>query len=161
MKQNHKVLVSLFFSLLLSACAGNKTNSTTSDTIEIQNAWARPALMMTMGNDSSGDMSGGNGAAYMIVANKGTAADRLTSVEGTVADSIQIHQTILKDNVMSMSPVDAIEVPAKGQVELKPGGYHIMLIGLKQDLKIGDQIQLTLIFEKAGRINVDFDVKNP
>jgi hypothetical protein len=67
----------------------------------------------------------------------------------------------MKDNVMSMSPVEAIEVPANGQVELKPGGYHVMLVGLKQDLKVGDIVKLTLVFEKAGRIDVEAEVKNP
>ncbi len=62
---------------------------------------------------------------------------------------------------MTMSPVEAIDVPANGQVELKPGGYHIMLIGLKQDMKVGDKIKLTLTFEKAGNVIVEAGVMEP
>ena len=108
-----------------------------------------------------GDRSSSNGAAYLTIVNRGATADRLTSAESDVAGSVELHQTIVKDNVMSMSPVEAIDVPANGRVELKPGGYHIMLVGLKQDLKAGSTIQLTLVFEKAGRTNLNVEVKNP
>ena len=151
----------LLLSLLLAACTGSTTSQTTSGSIEIREAWVRPAVMMDMGDNSGGDMGGSNGAAYMTIVNKSANADRLTSAESDVANSIELHQTVMKDNVMSMSPVEAIEVPANGQVELKPGGYHVMLVGLKQDLKVGDMVKLTLVFEKAGRINVEAEVKNP
>ena len=117
-------------------------------------------------NSSNGDMSGdqmngSNGAAYFTIVNKDSTADRLISAESDVANAVEIHETTMKDNVMSMSPVEAIEVPPNGQVELKPGGYHIMMVGLKQDLNVGDSVTLTLVFEKAGRITVDVAVKNP
>jgi copper(I)-binding protein len=155
-------LVFLLFGLFLTACKG----STTSGSIEIKDAWARPAITMDMGENSSdnlgeGGMSSGNGAAYMTVVNKGVDTDRLISVESDVADSTELHQTVVQDNVMSMSPVDGLDVPSRGQVELKPGGYHIMLVGLKQDLKLGDMVKLTLVFEKAGKINIEAEVKNP
>lgn len=54
-----------------------------------------------------------------------------------------------------------LEVPAKGQVELKPGGYHVMLIGVKRDLKVGDKFSLELQFEKSGAITVEAEVKQP
>jgi copper(I)-binding protein len=152
---------SLVLGLFLAACAGPPTSQSTSVSIEIKDAWSRPAVMMNMGDNSGGDMSGSNGAAYMTIVNEGADADRLTSAESNVANSVELHQTVMKDNVMSMSPVEAIEVPANGQVELKPGGYHVMLVGLKQDLKVGDIVKLTLVFEKAGRIDVEAEVKNP
>ena len=161
MKPKNLIFILIFFSLLMAACANKNSPQNGASSIEIQNAWARPAVMMDMSSNSSGDMSSSNGAAYLTIVNKGSATDKLTSAESDVAETVQIHQTVMENNVMSMSPVDSIEVPANGKVELKPGGYHIMLVGLKQDLKIGDQIQLTLVFEKAGRIQVDFEVKNP
>jgi hypothetical protein len=150
--------VLLLFSLFLAACASPGTSQTTSGSIMIKDAWARPAMKMDMGE---GEMSSSNGAAYMIIANKGADADRLIRAESDAAKSVELHQTTVKDNVMAMSPVEAIEVPAKGQVELKPGGLHIMLVGLKQDLTMGDRVKLTLVFEKAGRIMVEAEVKNP
>jgi copper(I)-binding protein len=156
----------LLLSLLLAACASPTSSQTTSGSLEIKDAWARPAVKMEMGDDNGGEMGGGgmsgsNSAAYMTIVNNGAITDRLTSAESDVADSVELHQTVMKDDVMSMSPVEAIEVPANGQVELKPGSYHIMLIGLKQDLKVGDMVKLTLSFEKAGKIIVEAEVKNP
>ena len=58
-----------------------------------------------------------------------------------------------------MQPVARLEIPAGGSVELKPGSYHIMLIGLKQDLKAGDTIEITLTFEKAGEVKVTAEVR--
>jgi periplasmic copper chaperone A len=155
-----------FIGFLLAACSGPSSSQATSGGIEIKNVWARPAAMMDMASDSSGnmnsgEMSGSNGAAYLTIVNNGNSADRLDKVESTIAGSTELHQSVMKDNVMSMVPVDGIDVPAKGRVDLKPGGYHIMLVGIKQDLKLGDKIHLTLVFEKAGKIEVDADVKQP
>ena len=61
--------------------------------------------------------------------------------------------------MMGMQPIARLEIPAGGSVELKPGSYHIMLIGLKQDLKVGDSIEITLKFEKAGEIKVTAAVR--
>jgi periplasmic copper chaperone A len=62
---------------------------------------------------------------------------------------------------MQMIPQEKIEVPAKGQVKLEPASYHLMMIGLKRDLVIGDKVIPTLTFEKAGQITVEGDVWNP
>jgi copper(I)-binding protein len=165
MKQ--KIWILLTIGLLLAACSGSAGSQGTSSTMEIKDAWARPVAVMQMeDNSSNGDMSGdqmngSNGAAYFTIVNKDSTADRLISAESDVANAVEIHETTMKDNVMSMSPVEAIEVPPNGQVELKPGGYHIMMVGLKQDLNVGDSVTLTLVFEKAGRITVDVAVKNP
>jgi copper(I)-binding protein len=60
-----------------------------------------------------------------------------------------------------MRPIDYVEVPANGEAELKPGGMHIMLIGLKRDLKAGEKIPLVLVFENAGEIDVQAEVRAP
>jgi len=65
----------------------------------------------------------------------------------SVVENVEIHQSIMEGDVMRMQPVEGgIEIPAKGQVELKPGGYHIMLINLKRELKPGDRITVVLEF---------------
>ncbi len=95
-----------------------------------------------------------NSAAFFTIENKG-APDRLLAVSGTVADKIEIHTMVREAGVMRMREVKALDVPTNGKVELKPGGLHIMLIGLKAPLKEGDRFPLTLRFEKAGEVKLD------
>ncbi len=61
--------------------------------------------------------------------------------------------------MMGMQPIARLEIPAGGTVELKPGSYHIMLIDLTQELKVGDKIEITLKFEKAGEVKVTAEVR--
>jgi periplasmic copper chaperone A len=139
--------------LFLSACSPQP--AARAGSIEVVSPWVRPAEAM------GADMGGANGAAYMTLRNTGSAADRLIKVETTVAETGEMHETKMDGDVMSMAMVDAIEVPANGSVELKPGGYHIMLINLKEDLKVGATVKLTLTFEKAGMLQVEAVVKQP
>ncbi len=66
------------------------------------------------------------------------------------AKAVELHTVTMVDGVMQMRPVPFIEIPANGAVELKPGGFHVMLVGVKQPLKTGVSIKLKLTFEKAG-----------
>jgi copper(I)-binding protein len=90
---------------------------------------------------------------------KTAAEDKLLSVESDVAKTIELHETKESSGMMAMSPVPNIPVPANGKAELKPGGFHVMLIGLNRELKAGDKVQLTLNFEKAGKVPVTAEVK--
>jgi len=101
----------------------------------------------------------GNSAAYMLIRNGGTAADRLVKAESDVAAAVELHETKMEGGMMKMAPVEGIAIPATGQVELKPGGLHIMLIGLKRELKAGESVKLTLHFEKAGAREVTAQVR--
>jgi len=154
-------------------------------TISIKDPWARAAAMtgasasggMNMGPTTTGTMtmpgtmqpgdsdshtaSGGTSAAYLVIANSGSSADNLIKAESDVADSVELHTMTMQDNVMKMTPVEKIEVPAGGSVELKPGSFHVMLIGLRHELKEGDVVKLTLTFEKAGTIQVEAPVRKP
>jgi copper(I)-binding protein len=94
------------------------------------------------------------GAVYLTLLNQGGAADRLMAVTTGAAMSAEIHETLMEDGVAKMRPVEVFDVPAGGSVELKPGGYHIMLMGLKAPLKKGDMIMLQLKFEHAGLVDV-------
>ena len=105
--------------------------------------------------------SGSNSAAYMIITNNSSDPDRLTRAESDVAQSTELHKSENVDGVMTMRPVDAVEIPAGGAAELQPGGIHVMLVGLTRDLKAGEKVQIILEFEKAGKIAVEAEVRAP
>lgn len=118
--------------------------------ITITNEWARPILI-----------AGRPGSAYFNIENKGDEADKLISVTSSVSPRLEIHEHTMKDGVMKMSQVEYIEIEAGGHVELKPGGYHIMIFDTSSQYEIGDQIDLTLHFEKSGSISKTFNVMSP
>jgi hypothetical protein len=94
------------------------------------------------------------------LANEGSSPDVLLSAESQVAAAVEMHETKIDENdVMRMTLLSKIEVPAEGSVSLEPGGKHIMLINLKQELKPAEKISLTLNFEKAGPLTVEAEVR--
>lgn len=96
---------------------------------------------------------------YLAISNDGAQADRLMGVSSAIAKSVSLHQSRVDANgVASMSPVEALEIPAKETVLLEPGGYHIMFMGLTGRFAEGDMLPVTLTFEKAGAIEMDFMV---
>jgi copper(I)-binding protein len=98
-------------------------------------------------------------AAYMTIKSKG-AADTLVSVSSPIAGMVQLHEVITEGSSSKMQEKPGgFPVPASGAVELKPGGYHIMLMDLKQQPKEGEKVELTLKFEKAGEIKITAPVK--
>ena len=106
-------------------------------------------------------MMSANGAAFMMLKNSGSQPDKLISASSDVAQTVEIHKSEMVEGIMRMAPVPYVEVPAKGEAELKPGGFHIMLIGLKQDLVPGEKISLKLTFENAGEMSVEAEVRAP
>ena len=98
------------------------------------------------------------GAAYLRIANAGAEGDRLIGVSAPVAERVELHTHSMSDGVMRMRKVDAVPVPGGGSAELKPGGHHVMLIGLRAPLKKGETFPLTLTFDKAGTITVNVAV---
>jgi copper(I)-binding protein len=100
------------------------------------------------------------GAVYMTIDNKTSTPDRLAGAASDVAAQVQVHEMSMDNGVMKMRELtDGLAVPAGGSVTLKPGSYHVMLIGLKKPLAAGDSFPLTLKFEKAGNISVTVPVK--
>ncbi len=99
------------------------------------------------------------GAAYMELKAGAGGADKLLSAASEVAETVELHNHIMDGGVARMRRVDNIPVPAGGSVALKPGGYHVMLINLKQPLKAGEKIKLKLQFEKAGAVEVEAAVQ--
>ena len=100
-------------------------------------------------------------AAYFVIHNAGSTADRLLGVDTPIAESAQLHQHLMEGDVMKMQPVASVEVPPGGTVTFAPMAYHVMLVGLKDRslLQDGKHFPMTLHFEKAGAITVDVNVQ--
>ncbi len=116
--------------------------------VEVKDAWARA----TPGKAE-------NGAAYLTIVSPG--ADRLVSLSTPVAKKAELHTMTTEGGVMKMRPLAGLDVPAEQPVTLKPGGAHIMLMGLNQPLQAGQSFPLTLSFEKAGQREVTVAVEKP
>jgi copper(I)-binding protein len=97
-------------------------------------------------------------AGYLTVRNKSSSADRLVGGTSPVAARVETHVHIKDGDVLRMREVKGYEVPANGTLELKPGGAHLMFVEVKQPLKEGDKVPVTLRFERAGEITLNFDV---
>jgi periplasmic copper chaperone A len=100
------------------------------------------------------------GGGFLVLTNTGTAPDRLIAVKSAVADKAEIHEMKMDGNVMRMRELDkGIELPPGATVELKPGGFHIMFMGLKAPFAKDNKVPLTLVFENAGSIDVELPVE--
>jgi periplasmic copper chaperone A len=140
-----KILMFVWIGMfLLSACGATGEEGTG---IEAHDPWARAA--------SKGD----NSAAYLLLHNHSANEDAVIGVSSDVATAVEIHLSQMKnDGTMEMTKQESVVLPADGEVEFKPGSYHIMLIGLKQDLKKGDKITLTLHFKNHEDITLTVPV---
>ena len=100
-----------------------------------------------------------NTAFYFKVENKSGKADTLLSVNSSVAKLVQMHETFKKDGMMGMRHIKVIPINPKSTLEFKPGGYHMMVMNLKEDLQKGASVEFTLRFKYAGDIKVKASVK--
>jgi periplasmic copper chaperone A len=116
--------------------------------IKVEKAWSRAA------------MAGHTGAVYLTVTNTGAAADRLTAASTPVAQTAQVHESYSEKGIMKMRPVAALPVAPGKPVTLSPGGYHVMLMGLKQPLIKGESFPLTLTFEHAPPVIVHVQIES-
>ena len=134
-------ILALMGILLLSACGAGAT-------IETHDAWARPA------------MAGENSAVYLLLHNHTAVDDELVGVSSNVAASVELHESRMMEgtDMMEMVPQESIPLPADGEVELKPGGLHIMLVGLTRDLKVGDEFKITLTFQSGLQLELTVPV---
>ena len=98
-------------------------------------------------------------AAYFVVHNKGSEADRLIRVSTPVAGKAELHEHLHADGVMKMQQVQDVAIPAGGEVKFEPMGYHVMLFNLQQQAKDGERFPLTLTFEKAVDVEVEVAVQ--
>jgi copper(I)-binding protein len=122
---------------------------------------------MESGEASEGGMGQGMGAAgtgaiFMQLANDGRETDRLIGGQTDVAEVVEIHETRMEGDVMKMQMLaEGLEVPPRSTVRLEPGGYHVMLIGMKQNLEPGDRFEIELQFEKSGTKTMQVEVRQP
>lgn len=114
--------------------------------VKVEGAWARPTVQ--------GQAAGGG----FLKITGGAVADKLVSASAGVARTVELHSMDMDGNVMRMREVGTIDVPAGKTIELKPGGLHIMFMGIGKPLKTGDSFPLTLRFEKAGEVKVEMKV---
>ncbi len=100
-------------------------------------------------------------AAYFVIHNPGTTADRLTSVDSPIAGKAELHEHVMQQDLMKMQPVASVDVPAGGEVRFAPMAFHVMLLDLKDrsQLQDGKHFPLTLHFEKAGDVTVEVAVQ--
>ncbi|MBZ9963112.1 copper chaperone PCu(A)C [Mesorhizobium sp. BR1-1-2] len=115
-----------------------------SNQIVVEKAWARATPMLAV-----------TGGGYLTVTNQGPEEDRLLGVTSPLAEKIQFHAMAIDNGVAKMIQLSAIELHPGVPVVFKPGGIHMMLLGLKRQLKEGETVPLTLMFEKAGAIELD------
>ncbi|RPI89824.1 MAG: copper chaperone PCu(A)C [Chloroflexi bacterium] len=134
------LVVVLVMSFLLGACGAPQG-------IEVNEAWARPAVQ------------GENGAIYFVIRNHGREADELTGVSSDVADAVEMHESKMDGDVMQMHQLASVPLDADAEITFEPGGLHIMLVGMKRVLKIGDEVEVTLHFKNFEDIHVMVPVK--
>jgi copper(I)-binding protein len=132
--------------LLAAALLSAAPADTQPQPIEVQNAWARATA------------AGAKAAGIFVTITDTSAADRLLGASTPVAAMAEVHETINDNGVMRMRPIPALPLQPGQPVVLKPGGYHIMLMGLRQQLKDGETFPVTLNFEKAGSITTTVHV---
>ena len=135
--------LALAASLVVASAALAQTNQ-----LEVSNAWARA----TPGKAE-------NGAAYLTI--QSPTPDRLLSVSSPVAKKAELHTMSMEGMVMKMRPLADLDIPAGQPVTLKPGGQHVMLLGLDAPLREGQSFPLTLTFEKAGTRMVTVAIEKP
>jgi copper(I)-binding protein len=163
--------------------ADTTTTEATSVDVTVADVWARPvedltakdtsAVYMVITAGAEGDSlvkaSVPSDVAGTVELHETVAADEGESMEGDSMESTttamsgdsMATETTMGGGMMSMQPVEAIEVPADGSVALEPGGFHIMLLDVKKVLAVGDTIEVTLTFEKAGEVQATAEVREP
>ena len=138
----------LLLPLLLLAVAGcSSSGGASTGSLTVSGAWVRVPSVP------------GTTAAYMTITNGTSADDALMSASSTAATDVSIHETTTDSGMTGMHMVPSIKIPAGQTVELKPGGYHIMLMGVIGDLKAGSTVELVLTFEHAGVVKVTAEVR--
>lgn len=133
--------------LILSAPAVMACETVTIGDLTIEHAWSKA----TIGE-------GRPGVFYVEITNGGSVDDALIGIATPAAGMPMLHETVVQDGIASMPHAMSIPVPAGQNVQLSPGGYHGMLLGLTTALKEGDSFPVTLSFEKAGEVTVNVDV---
>ena len=135
--------ITMVLALITAACGGGAD-------IEVSDIWGRPSPSVAT-----------IGAFYMVITNNTDAVDHLISASSDACGVTELHESMMNDDVMSMSPVGAagIEVPAGGRATLQVGGLHVMCVDKQADFAAGEIFDLSLEFENAGTIVVEAEIR--
>jgi hypothetical protein len=139
----------LAVTMVAAQCQATAGSGNSATAIKVMEPWSQPSPAMA-----------GNGAVYMMLVNEGGTDDALLRVETDAAEVVELHETKMEGDMMTMSPVAKIEIPAGGSAALEPGGLHVMLINLQQELVAGEKIELTLNFEKSDPLTIEAEVRD-
>lgn len=144
-----RVVAWVVFGFLLPVLAAAQSASS----ITVTDAWARRAPA------AHGGGHGGNGAVYATLSNRGTEADALVAAASDAARTVELHEVRHEGGAMAMRPVARMHLPAGGTLPMKPGGYHVMLLGLTRDLHPGDHVEVVLTFEKSPPLTIQAPIR--
>jgi periplasmic copper chaperone A len=125
---------------LLSACGSEKR-------FEVHGVWIRPAV------------KGDNSAIYFVIHNHSSRADELIGVSTDMARAVEMHESKMNGDVMQMNRLETVPLEAYAEIKFAPGGLHVMLIDLKNDLEVGSQIEVVLHFKNYEDIRLMVPVK--
>ncbi|MFO1186392.1 MAG: copper chaperone PCu(A)C [Alphaproteobacteria bacterium] len=140
-------VLGLAVAIAASSKGGTGQNVAAGD-ISVSGAWARATI-------GAAD----TGAAYVTISNRGSADDALIGASSSASAAVELHEMNMSDGVMRMRATSRAAIPAGATVSFSPGGSHLMLIGLKEPLKAGGRVSLTLAFERARAITVQADIR--
>jgi copper(I)-binding protein len=154
MKQLANIVVMLTVgALMLAACDGEAG-------LVVMDPWARPG------------QAGDNSAVYFIIDNSRGESDNLLRASSDAAGAVELHMSMIAEQpagdgtgaipegeVMRMVPQESVAVPSRGTVDFEPGGLHVMLVDLQQNLVVGESLALTLEFEQAGEITLEVPIE--
>lgn len=140
------VLLAAVLALAATAASAHEYKA---GSLEIKHPWSRAT-------PKGATVAGG----YMKIVNTGTASDRLIGGSTEIAGKFEIHQMLMEEGIMKMRPVaGGVEIKPGQTVEFKPGGYHLMFVGIDKPVEQGKRVKGTLQFEKAGKVDVEYAVE--
>ena len=134
--------------LLLLLATETLAHSHEKGDIEVRHPWSRatpPGAKLAVG--------------YMEIRNRGSRPDRLLSASTAAAKRVEMHVTLREGEIMKMRQVPSFEIPAGERFALRPGGSHLMLVGLTRSLEKGGRLRMTLRFERAGELEIELEVQ--
>ena len=132
--------------LLILTCAVILNSCTPKEGIEIREAWMRPTAQ------------GDNGAVYFTLHNY-SADDELIGVSADIARAVEMHESTMTNDVMQMRMVESVPLVSGEDVEFASGGLHVMLVGLKEEAKVGDMVDIVLHFKNSEDIHLQVPVR--
>lgn len=135
-------LGTVMLAILLFACGTEENGG-----LKVTDGWARQTTRDQV-----------SGVAYFVIENS-SEVDRLIGIETDIAERAMLHLSETVEGVSRMHPMSAVAIPTGVPVVLGPGGLHVMLVGLTEQLRVGESFELTLVFERAGRVDVEIDIK--